>query len=163
MPKVSPTHEQLTELTIMTNAIWVLGFQEDDSGPCERGQTFRRVRIQHLAMCPGLPCVFSLCRFNKALLCPILLYFRKKKYSLFLQGSQASPICLSSKGNVQTKGVRSNGAIMLTGINQSTRKKTSLSATVYTTNFKWTVLSSNTGLRVERPETNLSHDTVDKA
>jgi len=46
----------------------------------------------------------------------MLLYFRKKKKSPFLQGSQAS-------GNVQTKVARSNGAIMLTGINASTRRK----------------------------------------
>lgn len=87
----------------------------------------------------------------------------EKKNPFFLQGSQVSPICLSGKGNVQKKGVRNNGAIMLTGINQSTRRKTSLSAIVYTTDFKWTVLSSNPGLRVEGPETNLSHNTVDKA
>jgi hypothetical protein len=38
-----------------------------------------------------------------------------------------------------------------------------LSATVYTTNLKWIVVSSNPGLRVERPETNLlSHDSDNK-
>jgi hypothetical protein len=71
---------------------------------------------------------------------------------------------LSGNGNVQTKGVRSKSAIMLTGTNRSTRMKTSPGATVYTTHLIWTVLSSNLGLCVERPETNLlTHGTDGKS
>jgi hypothetical protein len=49
----------------------------------------------------------------------------------------------------------------LTGENRNTRGKTCPSATLSTTNPTWTDPGSNTGLRGERPETNiLSHGTA---
>jgi hypothetical protein len=48
---------------------------------------------------------------------------------------------------------RSTGGIILTGENQSTRRKTCHSATLSTTNPIWTEPGSNPGLRGERPAT----------
>jgi hypothetical protein len=78
LPKVSPTHGQPTVQTIMTNASWVFGFQWDDSDSCELGD-INEDQNSVLNNVSGQG-VFSLWRVNKALLCPILLYFRKKAF-----------------------------------------------------------------------------------
>jgi hypothetical protein len=55
----------------------------------------------------------------------------------------------------------SSGGMILTGENRRTRRKTCPSATLSTTNYTWTDLVGNPGLRREKPATNrLSYDTA---
>jgi hypothetical protein len=57
--------------------------------------------------------------------------------------------------------LESDGAMILTGENRRTRRKTCSGATLSTTNPTWIEPGANPGLRSERPATNdLSHDTV---
>jgi hypothetical protein len=77
-----------------------------------------------------------------------------------LEGSQVSPVCLPGKSNMQMKHWWND----TDRENQSTRRKTSPSATLFTINFTWTDPGSILLFRDDRRATNrLSHGAALKA
>ena len=126
--------------------------------------SLRKVRIQRLTMCPGLQGGFSLCRFDKpedeALLWPMLLCFRGGEF-LFCKVPRHRPFV----GLVTVKWRRKEcGAMAQWCWQGKTKVLRGKLLPLLQWAQKWTVLSWNTGFRVDRPETNLlSHGTVDKA
>jgi hypothetical protein len=63
--------------------------------------------------------------------------------------------------NTRWYGLESDGGMIFSGENQTTRRRACPSATLSTTNPTWIGTGANTGLRGKRPRTNrLSHGTA---
>jgi len=77
---------------------------------------------------------------------------RFTKECCFIEVSQVWPLC-PCKSNSKWKWVWNIDGIIMTGESGSTGRKTCPNATLSTTNFTWTNLGLNRGLRDERPAT----------